>query len=443
MQELLCIRVHRAVAHTELDAKSYDRTTRLIILYACRFIRSRAYRKAVKWIFPKSEKIRNGLMSLKDDLDYSTYKNDLYRAAHHLAIQPVCSMDLIKATSKIYKLEVEDLLELKKYLNTAEKATLRALPPVLGNYSKKQIDDIIRHVDPIIRNIVFRQLAFIFHHAPLEADDLINQLRMQATKIIREYEVTNITEDHMIKNVVVGIQNNAVNIAESASRSKRQSLMRVSKKDAYRAVWYLNIHDFSISNVKVSPDQKLRVKRGDSLYVLVQDCDTSNVFLVPCKRLYETKDEAEEAAVLRKEGKYSKRSRYIDFSPTSFDEFQQTCVSIDTVANEESIPLIHKLPDEDARTDECSCVTDESKHIINNLTPKLREFAEIILDPEGNDFFTAWADRADKVFSATEMKRLGKAACDHLGLTKPGIKAELRSTSSKIWSRQAKNLIGR
>jgi len=445
MQELLCTRVHRAVAHTELDDQSYNRTTRLIILYSCRFIGSRDYRKAVKWVFPHNKKIRTGLMDLKDDLDYSIYKNDLYRAAHYLCTQPKCTIEAMKAASKIYKIEVEDLLLLKKLLSIAEKRTIAALPAAPGTYSKQQVAALIKHIDPITRNIVFRQLAFIFNHDPMMegADDLIEQLRTQAIKVIREYEVANITEDHMIKNTVVSVQNHAVNIAESFGRSKRQPLMRTSKRDTFREVWYLNIHDFAITQVKVSPNPKLRIQKGDNLYVMVQDCETDDVLLVQCKRLYETQCEAETAASLRKAGKYSKRKRYVDLSPQSFDEFQQTCISIDTALDEESVPLIQKIPDELASADLSADTTDESKHLVNRLTPRLREFADIILNPEGNDFFIEWSDKTNKIFSSTELKRLGKAACDYIGISKPKLKMELKLTSANLWSQEARNLIVR
>ncbi len=443
MHELLCTRVHRAAAPDVIDDRSYKRVVRLTILYSCRFIGSRDYRKAVKWLFGDNKDIQNGLMDLKDDLDHSVYRNDLYRSAHHLSTQDECSLDVLKAVSKWSKVEVEDLLSLKKFLNQAEKATLRELAEAPGRYSERQIAALIKHVDPIIRNIVYRQLAFVFNHDPMMegAEDLIEQLRTQAVKVIREYEVRNITDDHMIKNVVVGVQNHSVNIAESFGRDKRRPLMRVSKKDAYREVWYLNIKDFTICQVKVSPNPKLRVKRGDSLYVLVQDCETESLFLVHCKRLYETHNEAEEAAGLRRDGKYSKRQCYVDLSPQSFDEFQQTCVSIDTAADEEGVPLVHKLPDECASTDAETDDADEGQQLVNELTPKLREFAEIVLSPENHEFFSDWASRAETAISSSELKRLGKAACDYLGLTKPRIKTELKNTPARIWSKGARSLI--
>lgn len=443
MYELLCTRVHRAVAPNVIEDASYKRTVRLIILYSCRFIGSRDYRKAVKWLFAGNKEIHNGLMDLKDDLDHSVYRNDLYRSAYHIATQANSSLDDLKAITKLYKVEVEDLLLLKKYLNTAEKSLLSALPSAPGSYSRRQVAALTKHIDPIIRNIVYRQLAFVFNHDAMMdgADDLIGQLRTQAIKVVREYEVQNITNDHMIKNVVVGVQNHAVNIAESFGRDKRRPLMRVSKKKAYREVWYLNIQDFTINQVKVSPNPDLRVKREDALYVLVQDCSTDCVQLVQCKRLYETHNEATVASKLRREGKYSKRQHYVDLSPQCFDEFQQTCVSMDTAVEEEGVPLSYKIPDETASTDASADAADEGQKLINELTPKLREFAEIVLYPESQDFFVDWAHREEPEISAKELKRLGKAACDYLGLTKPRIKTELKNTPSHMWSPTARTLI--
>lgn len=438
MREAIVVRLGQAVECVQ-SSELKPKIGRIITLYICRLIGARAYRRAIKYYLPENPEIQQELFDLKESLDFSVHKNDLLRAVYELVTATTVDADFVLRTCKHHCIDCDDAVFLTNTLLEDDKASLTKRP-YPNKYSHTEVAFILKKVDSIIKNLVNRKLAFITNSDPMleGPEDLMEQLKLQAIRIIREYEIDGITQEHMIKNVVVGLKNHTVNLAEAHGRSKRQPIARTHKKEDYRTAWYLNINDFSIVPVKVSKHRDLRTKKGDSIQVRVRECTTDREILVHYKRLYHSEMEAQTAINLRRAGQYSKRLRYLDLSSEDEDEFQLTCVPIDQ-ETENGATLHEKI---------AAPTYDDPHHrglrwqnFLRKLGPKSREFAELVMFPAEDDFFTAWCTDSGKDASGCNCKKLGTIACDYLETTKQQLRAELLSTPSSMWTDRQLTLI--
>lgn len=434
MAEALRARVLRVTNGEIVPVLTTRRIQRLIALYSCRIVSARDYRKLVKYIFPDRFDLQLNLLSLKEFLDHSTTRNNVFRALYAMANSEELDDATLLSIGLNYSIEPDDLQVLYRILNERERQALASLATPPGEWTTLQVQDLLKRVDHIIKNFAKKYLTFVLNHdESMETiEDLAGELRTAAVRVIREYEVQNLTDDHMVKMVVRSVRNHAVNMAEAFGREKRAPVVRIRKRDPFRLAWYLNIRDSSITQVEVRPDRDARDRKGENLRIVVRDPSHDRMMRVHLKRLYETREEALEALQRRLRGEYSKRERYIDLSPRQRDEFQTTSMSIyKTTDDENATPLIERLPDER----ETFTKPDETtfKQLVCTAEVNAREFATLINDPY-DPFFLSYAEELGEDPSTCDCSKLGNLVCSYLETTKEQVHAELLDTSAELWT---------
>jgi len=434
MAEALRARILRVTNGELVPDLTTRRIQRLIALYSCRMVSARDYRKLVKYIFPNSYDLQQNLLTLKDFLDHSTTRNNIFRALYAMANSEELDDCTLLNIGLNHSLEPDDLQVLYRILNERERQALATLDTPPGEWTTIQVQDLLKRVDHIIKNYAKKYLTFVLKHDESidTIEDLAGELRTAAVRVIREYEVQHYNDDRMIKTVVRSVRNHAVNMAESYGREKRAPVVRIKKCEPFRLAWYLNIQDGSITQVQVRPDKKARDRKGDDLRIIVRDPYHNRMMRVHLKRLYETREEALEAHQKRQRGEYSKRERYIDLSPQQRDEFQTTSMSIyKKVDDDNSTELVDRLPDERetfAKPDETNY-----KQLVCTAEVHAREFATLINDPY-DPFFLSFAEEQGEDPATCDCSRLGNLVCSYLNTTKEEVRAELLNTSAELWT---------
>jgi hypothetical protein len=434
MAEALRARILRVTNGKIVPDLTTRRIQRLIALYSCRIVSARDYRKLVKYIFPDSFDLQQNLLTLKDFLDHSTTRNNIFRALYAMANSEELDDPTLLSIGLKHDIEPDDLQILYRILNERERQALASLATPPGEWTTLQVQDLMKRVDRIIKNYAKRYLRFVVKHdeAIDTIEDLAGELRTAAVKVIREYEVQNYTDDHMIKTVVRSVRNHAVNMAEAYGREKRAPVVRIKKRDPFRLAWYLNIRDNSITQVQVRPDLDARDCYNGDLRIIVRDSMHNRTMRVHLKRLYETREEALDALQRRQRGEYSKREHYIDLSPRQRDEFQTTSMSIYKKTDDDhATELIERLPDER----ETFAKPDESayKELVCTAEVNAREFATLVNDPY-DPFFLSFAEDMGEDPSTCDCSRLGNLVCSYLNTTKEQVRAELLNTSAELWT---------
>jgi len=438
MRESIKVRVTSVLERAALS-ENVNNVAVLIARYVCREIGSREYRKKIRLLFADHPNVQDELISLKGNLDYSSLKNSFLRAIHVLANLKKPNRSSVVKASRLFNIDCDDLDFFYQSLPLSDLSKISDLALSNDGYSDEDIIAITKQIEYLLRSLVYRRLSFVLNNdAMIETpEDLISPLRIAAVKIIREYEIQDITYEHMLNKVIKGVQNKARNMAEKYGRGKRQPIKRVNPVDPHRILWHFDISSDRIYKVKAFQDPTLRRKVDRGVCILVQDAETDDWIAVYHKRLYATKQEALAAQLRKKNGKRSKRDVYVDLAPQQMDDFQPSTISMD---NDESEITLHDCLPSNQRVDAPELLR-RMRQLLHGLPPRTREFAELVFASDVDELFSAWCSDNGYNLTACDDAQLGRIACKYLDLSKTQLKIDLASSSTQLWSSWERKMI--
>lgn len=447
MQGSLKVRVVSTLQRAGLD-KHTDEIGGLFARYVCRLSGSRYLRKRIRILCGDEVDACTDLILVKEDLDFSVTRNKLLRATQVLsnARQELSEYSVIQVARQL-NVEAEDLFFLYTHLSREDLGVVSNLELASRDdgYSDTEVLKIIRQTEPVMRGLVNRKLMFALSNDPMleSAEDLVSPLRVQAMRIIREYEIEDITYDHMLHRVIKGIQNAAYNLAWKYGRDKRCPIIRVSAPKTYREAWHFDIKLDRVHPIHLYPDQGLRRNINGRVLTVVMDPQVNQWIVVQHKRLYATEDEAYDHRDLFLAGLGSKRGTYLEPSDQHFADFHRNVVSLDNNP---------RGNDDDSAKDFHEIVPDTTTHnpfdderrmrdVLNKLPPRTRDFAQIIFSAEVDELFDAWCEENGYDTQSCTYTQLGRLACKYLGVSKSQLRADLSTTPTGLWNANQKNLI--
>jgi len=394
-------------------------------------------------MFGDCEWAQSDLLDLKEDLDNSIKKNGFFRAIHALSKFPNPINKDVVAVANLHAVDGDDVFFLYHALEASDIVGISDFILSDESYSEEEVLQIINSTTRIARTLVYRKLGFILTHDQMfeSADDLMGHLHIAIMRAIREYEIFYATPAHMNSRVRKSLKHQVINIAERHGREKRQAVMRVRETRSTRVLYYLDVSTASVKSIIAYPDRSLRKKKNGSIVIAVKDALTLEWMVVHYKRIYETEDEAFQALEMYQQGVYSKRNRFVDPSPQDIDDFQLNILSIDVMdARENSRPFADVCMDSKELPARMEYST-RREDLLNNLGPRGREFAEIVLDSAIDDLFDAWCEEHGYNVTTFDLSKLGRVACKYLNLSKTQLQSELNKTNSSLWEDHQLDLI--
>lgn len=441
MRSSVRVRLEAALDRVGLREKARD-VGYIVCRYICRLVGANQYRREITDVLPGFLDLQEEFFALKDDLDYSLKKNNLFRALHTLAkYAKVRSAHILEIAGK-YCIDHEDLYFFYSVLPDSDLDLICSHELSDHLYTDAEILEIFKQIDHHIRTLAYRKLGFILMHDPAVENvyDLISPLKLGALRVLREYEVQGLAADHMVAMMARGVKNYAINMASSSGRMKRQKIGRVREHRELRHAYHLDVEDGNIREVVLVPDPKYRFVHEGNMLIAVQDVETDDWFIAHMKRVYETSAEASAAYQLHQAGKRSKRSAYIDPSPQQIDDFQTNVLSIERLdACTESPGLFY-----DTYQQEFTVDPDDSFREVDlkqQLGAKTRDFADIILNSAIDALFDEWCQQHGYDAAACTVPQLGKLACKYMGVTRADLKQELLDTPVTLWQADQQTLI--
>jgi len=332
----------------------------------------------------------------------------------------------------MFKLDCEDLDFLYQALPIGDLTKVGSRILSEHGYSDKDLVKILKQIEYLMRSLVYRRMSFILNNDPMveSGEDLMSPLRIAAVKVVREYEIQDISYEHMLSMVIKGVQNQARNMAECYGRGKRQPVVRTRAIDPHRILWYFNIRQDTVYPVRSFKDQSMRCCYDGNVCVTVQAVDSDDWSVVHHKRLYVSEKEALAARDKRRVGKRSKRDVYADLAPQQIDDFHPVVISMDNEATafhfQEQLPTAERpdLPE----------VVHRMRQILHGLPPRAREFAELVFSSDVDELFDAWCDDNGYNLNTCDDAQLGRLACKYLNLSKTQLKIELAGSSITLWT---------
>lgn len=353
-----------------------------------------------------SQPEREGLRSLKEWIDHTTYRNTLYHALWWLARH---QRPPYKNTAKKHGLDPDELRYLFQLLSQSDRVAVVAAPePVV--FSALQVAEVIQAVQGSARNLVKYRLRYCYSNdAGVSAEDFFCELQCQAVKIIRNYEVLGLTTQQMIPLVARGLTNHAKNLASYHGKDRRNPLQRVEQRGDTREVWYCNVSADRVEKAQVYADPKTR--SGE--YCLAAFAHRPNAYIY-MKRLYDTQTAAEQALQEEIRGRGHCRAVVVDLSATKQDDWQPTTTSLDTPGQEDGTPLLNYISADDPYEAE-ELESDDPRArlffrvVSGDLGPMFEQFCE---DTTGRNSaeLTEWAlGRAARKYCGISTKELANA----------------------------------
>jgi len=416
--------------------------SKIIARYVCRLIGARTYRHEIRSILGGYDNAQRDILDLKEDLDNSVRKNKLFRAIHLLAKSGFSSSSEVVAVSNQYGVDGDDVYLLYNALSKDDLAEISAFVLSERGYSDAEILDILKQTSYLARRLIHRKLGFILTHDPMfeSVEDLVGQLNLSVLRVIREYEVHCTTVEHMTARVAKSLKNQAVNLAEKHGREKRQMVGRVRALRSHRKVYHLDVATGDIKPVLVFADRRLRQYRDGNVLMAVRDAETKSWQVVHHKRLYESQEEAQGALALYTKGERSKREMYLNPAPQTIDDFQLNVLSIDVMDDRENTrPFADSCPSEER----VFCIEDSRREqdIMDNINPRSRGFVELIFDSAVDELFDAWCEEQGYNTATFDLAKMGRVACNYLGITKNQLRVDLADTPASLWNEPQFNLI--
>jgi len=434
MSESLRWRIDQAFTPEPRRQRSLRLAYQSTAQYCCRLLGAQDFRQRLNRNLQKEpEQTVKKLLSLKEHLDYSAEKNRLLAAVRGLGETRNPNWHSCLRLSRKHHVEPEDIQLCLHVLSSAERTRVSNRPPIII-LDDTEIEVILSHLSKIINNLVYRQLRYVVMSTTATSlEDLVGELQTHAVKLLRHYEVDGRTSEHLIKTVVVGLQNHTDNIASTWGRQKRQPMVRIRKVENNRTAWLFSPATNEVIEVQVPGDRKSREFLNGNVCVRVLKEKVPTI--VPLNRLYETENEANRARQLNLSGFPSKRPRVITLNKR-LDEYRSRCLSLDAPSLE-GANLMDTIVDE--RKVPPSAFLDEvSKYV----EPKVAEFITLVTDTNSDPLFERWALQEGYQLEQIGSRQLGRLACRYLNINNTDVKEALFDTPAVLWSKHSLDLLG-
>ena len=419
--------------------------SRIVILYICRFIGKRQYRKAVKTVLHGHQEQIESFLCLKEDLDDSIVKNKLFKGVHAMSSYPRKTQRRYSMVAQALDLTTLDLMWATETLTREERSALALERSCVPIHTSHGVEDFVHRVTPTIKKLCRQKLAFITNYdGGHDIEDMVNDLRLHAVRLVRHYEVEDLTDDHIIRLVQQGIKNRVKNIAGSYGRPKRRSLQRVHKRTSYRVAWFFNRKRLCVKKVVISSTLSERgTTRRGGLKLHALFLKTGRVRFVPLEDLYNTRPEAVEARERFNEGELERHQPLIDFNVADLDDFQVNRTSLLQECGDGGVRLIDVLPDNHAAAPSESRNTRDFITSLDASNRELGTFAKLVAGDVPDALFSRYLESKNRNVGVLTPEQMGRQASQFLQLSLDDLKTQLLSTRDNLWNQQQRALIVR
>lgn len=320
------------------DPSLIYQSLRAFVRYSCRL--GGAKEIQVLYHLPLSLQERIGIHDLKEDVDYSIYRNYLYHALWTLTQQ---SRPHYRITASHNNLDPSELRYFyERVLLPEERKTIRSVPEPT-TFSEQETWQVVKAIRKAIRSATYHQLRYCYKNdAGHSKEDFHADLECEAIKIVRRYEVHNLTVKEMIPLAAQSVRNCAANLAIFYGKDFRNPLLRLKKRTDYKTLWYCDIGDETVLKLKVYTEAKYRT--GE--YILAQEEDKKRY--VYRHRLYSSESEAQAALQDYQAGENAHRRILVDLTSDELDDWQPTLASLNQPLEPgTTTPLMDLIPAQD------------------------------------------------------------------------------------------------
>lgn len=320
---------------------------RTYVRYSCRLCGSAEVRALYQQL-PLSLQERIGLYDLKSSIDYSIYRNTLYHAIWLLTQQ---KRPHFRITAREHHLDPEALKYYYEQVLTSEERNTISQVDKPTAFSESDTLRVVKSIRKAIRSSTYHRLRYLYENdSGHSKEDFHAELECEAIKIVRKYEVQNITVDKMIPLAAQGIRNRATNIAIFYGQDFRNPLIQIKQRTNYKTLWYCDVGSEEVLQVRAFTHFKYRT--GEYILARVDDKDR----YVYQHRLYDSQQDAQNALSDYLSGNSCHRKVLVDLTSDEQDDWQSTLSSLDqpiepgtTTPMLELIPSPEKLDYESAK----------------------------------------------------------------------------------------------
>ena len=444
MTDSLYLSVVKQLEKDDLVDSCLQLVSKVIILYICRFIGKRQYRKAIKTVLKGHKEQIYFFLFLKEKLDDHIIKNTLFKGIHAMSGYPRKTRRRYKMISDTLDLHELDLLWAVSTLTKEERAQIIKKRSTIPVHTPNGVDIYVKQVLPNIKKLCRTQLSFITNYdGGQDREDFVSDLSLHAVRLVRHYEVDDLEEEHMVKKIQRSLKNRVNNIAGAYGRPKKRVIERTHQKSEARHVWYLNPKKLCIKKVLISSTLSAREVNSSGrckIHALFKKTGKVRFVWVDC--LYSTKKEAEEARELIQDtGKRKRTTPLIDFNPEDLDDFRLTRTSLLQERGEDGFRLIDIIPD---RKEDNNRQQKDAAELVNELEEVdkgLGIFAQLVTGETPHPLFNRYLIAKGRDVSILTPKQLGKQASQFLKIPLSDLKLKLLDTKNSLWTAQQKALI--
>ena len=238
---------------------------RIVCQHVCRLTNRRQYRKSVKHLFADPNIIKK-ILDIKDELDHTIYKNRLFKSVHTMCC-------FLKKTQKRYietayanRVQVEDVRWCIDLLTSEERNQLVSKWDDIPIHNKEGVEALLKPLQGHVKSLARRHLSYVSRYDQgQDQEDIIADLNMFATYLVRRYEVNNLSREHLLRTINQGLTHHVANLSSAYGRPKRRPIERIHKRAILKLVWWLNPKNLTVKKVivdAVSAPRKI-TKTGD------------------------------------------------------------------------------------------------------------------------------------------------------------------------------------
>ena len=443
MVDSLYLSVVKQLEKDDLVDTCQKPVSKVIVLYICRFIGKRQYRKAIKTLLKGYPEQISYFLSLKEKLDDSIVKNTLFKGIHALCGFPRKTRRRYQTISLALDVSETDLLWAVNSLTKEERAIICEERTTIPVHTSHGVEDYVIRVLPNIKKLCRTQLSFITNYdGGQDREDFVSDLSLHAVRLVRHYEVDDLTDEHLIRLVQRGLKNRVNNIAGAYGRPKKRVIERVHQKKVARYAWYYNPYKGGVKKVLISSTLSARetTEKGNlKIHALFKK--SGKVRFVLVRYLYSCREDALETRErFERTGKTKRVKPIIDFNPEDLDDFQLTRTSLLQERGENGVRLIDLIPDK------ASDDREDAADLVNKLEGTdvvLGAFAKLVTEENPNALFTRFLNAKGRDVGVLTPKQLGKQASQFLQVPLAELQLKLLDTSRSLWTPKQRAMITR
>jgi hypothetical protein len=349
-------------------------------------------------------------------------------------------------TAYANRVQVEDVKWCVDLLTTEERSQIASKWDNIPIHSKEGVQELLKPLQGHVKSLARRHLSYVSRYdQSQDKEDIIADLNMFATYLIRRYEVNDLSREHLLRTVNQGLTHHVANLSSAYGRPKRRPIERIHKRASLKTVWWLRPTKLLVKKVVVDAKNAPRkiTKTGD-LQVLAVLKKSGKQRYVNMRDLFETKLDAVAMREKIESAEVSTQERdipLIDLFPNDQDEYQLTNTSLDQPRGENGTKLLDLLPSQtQIKTDHeygQEFVYQLSKH----ASDRLAKFAELVIGECPNGLFELWLEKRNRNINKLDPDQLGKLACRYLGVDLDDLKQDVLLSSSQLWSNSQLRLI--